>query len=641
MRCILVDTCASTFEQTYAHLKRHFDAVHVLSDRDLHCESLVAPTSGAHRLCKQTALWDHLVGAVLPTADVDHVWIVQPSRELPDFSRYDPIDCDLLCKREARGRGWPGWKVCRSIYGGKTRRYPNRPGLFPTMSTVAFRMSGALAARCCENYAAGHTAHRDVFFSSIARKHSLSSQEIELSDIPAAPCIDIVVSCYNTPIHWLIGLVEVLHVHNINRIYVYEKGISYSDCAALATLAGKVSFVRLPNIGRCDHTYLYHITHNWHSLGTYTFFLKDTTFDCGWRTRGGVRKRDVSSKMLKFAKTFRADHTFYCATQPMSNAVKLENYQSVRYTSPFHTYDGDMRRYLASLGVSLPDRYTAVLGGVFGAPRANVRKTDFATYKSIMDTFEHDNCEIGHYVERMWHYMFEVGLKKPQQESVHHVLKVVINSHKSNKIALEHLLQSMSQCDEFQSFCIIVCIGGYHDLDTYDVSEAQNITYIKCNHNSIDFTGLIALAELYSKDTNVYYMYLHDTCKVGRSFFRKLNEIDLQGVTSIRINKRFSMNIGVYCQSVINNFQQFLLQNKFVDSKRAAFAKRESIRLEDHLFKNDKHNIVLGNYDGWQWSGPTDYYNTGTLRIVEYYPNLDLYKIKANWYCKPEFELNL
>ena len=37
-------------------------------------------------------------------------------------------------------------------------------------------------------------------------------------------------------------------------------------------------------------------------------------------------------------------------------------------------------------------------------------------------------------------------------------------------------------------------------------------------------------------------------------------------------------------------------------------------------------NSTFNNY-----VGPIDYYNSGVMRIVEYYPNIDLYKIKANW----------
>jgi hypothetical protein len=52
---------------------------------------------------------------------------------------------------------------------------------------------------------------------------------------------------------------------------------------------------------------------------------------------------------------------------------------------------------------------------------------------------------------------------------------------------------------------------------------------------------------------------------------------------------------------------------------------------EDYIFNNDPNNYLLDNHSGWHFTGPTDYYKTGTMRIVEYYSNLDLYKIKANW----------
>jgi hypothetical protein len=53
---------------------------------------------------------------------------------------------------------------------------------------------------------------------------------------------------------------------------------------------------------------------------------------------------------------------------------------------------------------------------------------------------------------------------------------------------------------------------------------------------------------------------------------------------------------------------------------------------EDYIFNNDNNNILLDNHDVYNnYTGPTDYYKTGTLRIVEYYSNLDLYKMKANW----------
>jgi putative cell wall-binding protein len=208
-------------------------------------------------------------------------------------------------------------------------------------------------------------------------------------------------------------------------------------------------------------------------------------------------------------------------------------------------------------------------------------------------------------------------------------MKFVINSHINSTIALNHLLESMKQCEEFKNQDIIVVIGGYYNNKDYEIIKEDTITYIKCNHNSIDFTGLIALLELFSKNTEEYYFYMHDTCKVGPTFFKKVNSIDTTNVSSIRIHGRFSMNIGVYSQKIINQFSDFLQYSKNTEeSKRMEYKVRA---VEDHIFRNDSTNYILDNNWHYEYTGPTDYYNTGTWRIVEYYLNVDLYKIKANW----------
>lgn len=211
-------------------------------------------------------------------------------------------------------------------------------------------------------------------------------------------------------------------------------------------------------------------------------------------------------------------------------------------------------------------------------------------------------------------------------------MKIVINSHIKSTIALNHLLESLKE-NEFDSYEVIIVVGGYYHLNNYEIIKKEdNITYIHANHNSIDFTGLITLMELYYDNVDEYYMYLHDTCKIGKNFYKKLKEIDLTNVSSIKINKRDSMNIGIYSQKIINRFKDFLLTKKNTNEKECMKFKSVNYN-EDYLFNNDENNILLDNYygNGKNYTGPTDYYGTGTMRIVEYYPNIDLYKIKANW----------
>ncbi len=208
-------------------------------------------------------------------------------------------------------------------------------------------------------------------------------------------------------------------------------------------------------------------------------------------------------------------------------------------------------------------------------------------------------------------------------------MKLVINSHTKNKAALDHLLESLQSCDEYNEYEIIVAIGGYYDLPTYEIEKSGNITYIKCNHNSIDYNGLIALLELCSGDINECYMYLHDTCRVGKNFYKKLKEIDLTDVSTIKIHKQYSMNMGVYSQKIINEKKEFLLGKNNTNEHDCMNFKLNA--QEDYIFGHDKCNRLLNDYDGWDYTGPTDYYKNGTMRIVEYYPSLDLFKIKANW----------
>ena len=151
----------------------------------------------------------------------------------------------------------------------------------------------------------------------------------------------------------------------------------------------------------------------------------------------------------------------------------------------------------------------------------------------------------------------------------------------------------------------------------------------------MDLTGLIGLSELYNNNENNFYVYLHDTCIVGENFFNKINQIDLTNVSSIRINRAFSMNIGIYKQKLINSCFDFLQSFKNKDDNKLLDIKLQLVFYhcgEDVIFNKDPTNFILDNYFiEHRFTGPTDYYNTGTMRIVEHYQNIDIYKIKGNW----------
>lgn len=220
---------------------------------------------------------------------------------------------------------------------------------------------------------------------------------------------------------------------------------------------------------------------------------------------------------------------------------------------------------------------------------------------------------------------------------------IVVNSHINSKIARDHLFESLKKCKEFEEFEFYVFIGGHYELENnYQVSKENNITYINCYHNSIDFTCFISLFELRLDINNIYFI-MHDTMRVGELFFKKLKSINLNGLTSMKLGKTYSMNMGFYTQKIINNFGKFLSNNfKNKNENFSKIYKFKCIHYEDFIFKNDPNCKLIGedSYKDPVITGPTNYYNTGTMRIVEYFENIDAYKIKANYFITDDFRSN-
>jgi hypothetical protein len=75
--------------------------------------------------------------------------------------------------------------------------------------------------------------------------------------------IDIVISRYNENLEWLIEINE-----GYFNIIVYNKGVN-DNFIKLPNM----TIIKLDNVGRCDHTYLYHVINNYHNLANITVFL--------------------------------------------------------------------------------------------------------------------------------------------------------------------------------------------------------------------------------------------------------------------------------------------------------------------------------------------------------------------------------
>jgi hypothetical protein len=202
---------------------------------------------------------------------------------------------------------------------------------------------------------------------------------------------------------------------------------------------------------------------------------------------------------------------------------------------------------------------------------------------------------------------------------------LLISSHINyHQTTLPVLFQSLKEVDPQK---IITVIGGssseYTQYNTYGIKEV----FVK--YNAFDYTALCWKADNISIDdkNNVFFL-LHDTCVAGPLFYKKVS--NTKQLTMIRPVD--SMSMGVYTNEIIKEYKDHLQQYKLYksDSISIDLHKRLLCEHEDLIFKNKNCQNYFGDLY-CEVEHNVDYYQTGNKRRVEYYPQIDLFKIKANY----------
>ncbi|KAH8074430.1 acylglycerol lipase [Aureococcus anophagefferens] len=146
--------------------------------------------------------------------------------------------------------------------------------------------------------------------------------------------VDVVVAAYDRPAAPMVAsLLRALPYRAVHvRVFSYCKragGCAAGDAAALRRLAGdrggrgvQIFTEQLPNVGRCDHTYLAHVARTYDDLANATFFLKDTTV---WHDHLGAM-----ANVLTFAAALPRNLEAFCARRQgrEARAFELPTYKS-------------------------------------------------------------------------------------------------------------------------------------------------------------------------------------------------------------------------------------------------------------------------------------------------------------------------
>ena len=208
----------------------------------------------------------------------------------------------------------------------------------------------------------------------------------------------ICVSRYNEDLSWTLE-----YPFNQFKYIVYNKGIN-----DLFEKKYVIDVIPLPNVGRCDHTYLYHVVNNYSNLSNIVIFLPGST-------NMEYKKRIAIKLLLTVLKTRKAlflgdekesilqhFHSFsckeYCCQYPSN---RLLNHETALFPCPERTFGNWFLKH------GFEDVTHYCFYGILSIDKRDILQHPLPRYKKLLKELSvHSNPEVGHYTERAWASIF-------------------------------------------------------------------------------------------------------------------------------------------------------------------------------------------------------------------------------------------
>jgi len=241
--------------------------------------------------------------------------------------------------------------------------------------------------------------------------------------------ISLVVSHCDLPVDWI-------WKKSSQEGIKFESVHIYSKCdKPVVGAPPEAKIIRLPNVGRNDHSFAYHMNHmddhTDHSDDEIIFFMKDNQYRL-------VEKDPAYSKTIRRSMSTLIDiasvNGFGCFEQLEQllniypsfyyDATYLYNFYSkfgyvrtqrdlnteVRFKSEYELFED----WMEELGTFLPQPFCPVcLGGMFSTTYSQIKQRENVWGKMEMTLSRGDNIEEGHFAERSWAALLSKPLSTP------------------------------------------------------------------------------------------------------------------------------------------------------------------------------------------------------------------------------------
>lgn len=212
--------------------------------------------------------------------------------------------------------------------------------------------------------------------------------------------ITIIVSRFNENLNWINEF-----PFNQFKYIVYNKGNNENF-----EKNNVVKIVKLENIGRCDHTFLYHIIENYDNLSNIVVFFPGSIDIQDKKNRAiSILKNIINSNynnaffhgyysdnLRDTFKDFKLDNWY------SSHPINRNNDNSLLLKCKFRPYSSWYKHFF---GNTIAHWYTFY--SVFSIDKRDIIQHPITRYQYLIQTIStHNNPEAGHYIERSWGAIF-------------------------------------------------------------------------------------------------------------------------------------------------------------------------------------------------------------------------------------------
>ncbi len=202
----------------------------------------------------------------------------------------------------------------------------------------------------------------------------------------------IIISRYNENLNWLDNYKDL-------NLIIYNKGLN--------NVKNKFNnLIEIPNVGRESHTWLFHIIQNYNNLTDVNIFLQGRIDDLGCMSFQSPIEYIKNTKKYGFAvKRFGLLGPLHW--KDYLGIEKDPRYKKEWFKGDIATNSKGFRKFSKKYFPNIPIFVATSYGGCFGVTKEKIRRYELSFYKTLIKELEyHQNPIEGHFMERLWCYMF-------------------------------------------------------------------------------------------------------------------------------------------------------------------------------------------------------------------------------------------